>query len=244
MGIFSFMNRNQDNEDLDYTMPSSGEERKEEELPDLHREMPVEILGENNQIIINGIITEWKGREITLGRRPGGLSMKLCEIGSNVVVQGSNSKMEQLYFRATVAESSRTHIKLKDLVQETHENQRDAFRLVVNAPVSVYSYDDERMTRPEKCTLIDISVGGCCISSEYLHGEGEVLRIKVKLEDYVDLNLVGEVIRVMERGRDDFRCGILFAQLTNEEHRALTQMLFNLQVGSRQEHRRGKYGHW
>ena len=246
MGIFSFMNRNQENEDnegLDYTMPSSEEERKEE-LPELHREMPVEILGENNQMIISGIITEWKGREITLGRRPGGLSMKLCEIGSNVVLQGSNSKLEQFYFRGTVAESSRTHIKLTDLVQEIHENQRDAFRLVVNAPVSVYSYDDERMTRPEKCTLIDISVGGCCISSEYLHGEGEVLRIKIKLEDYVDLNLVGEVIRVMERGRDDFRCGILFAQLTREEHQALTKMLFNLQVGSRLEHRRGDDGHW
>ena len=244
MGIFSFFNRDQDLEDLDFTPPVPEEEPKGE-LPDLRREMPVEVLGEDDQVIISGLITEFKNREITLGRHPGGLSFKICEPGTNVVVQGRDSKMEQFYLRAVVAESSRIHIKLTDLEQEERENLRDTFRLAVNVPVSVYSYADERMLRPEECTLVDISVGGCCISSEYLHGEGEVLRLRIKLEDYAPMDFVGEIIRVTEHRRNDIRCGILFAQLTEEEHETLTKMLFNLQVGNLRTHGRvSKTGHW
>ena len=244
MGIFSFLNRDQDLEDIDLT-PEVPEEEPKGKLPDLRREMPVEVLGEDDQVIIEGVITECKGREITLGRRPGGLSFKICEPGANVVVQGRDAGMEQFYLRAVVAESSRIQIKLTDLEQEERENVRDNFRLAVNAPISIYYYTDERMTRPEACTLVDISVGGCCISSEYLHGEGEVLRIRLKLEDYVAMDLVGEVIRVTENGRKDFRYGILFAELTREEHEAMTKMLFNLQVGNRQEHSRSpRTGQW
>ena len=55
---------------------------------------------------------------------------------------------------------------------------------------------DERFAHPERCTLVDISTGGCCIATEYLHGEGEVLRLKIKLRDYAPMDFVGEVIRV------------------------------------------------
>lgn len=245
MGIFSFLNRDQDLEDFTPTPEVVQEEKPKGKLPDLRREMFVEVLGEDDQVMIEGVITEIKGREITLGRRPGGLSFKICEPGDSVIVQGCDNKMERFYLRAVVAESSRIHIKLTDLEQEERENLRDTFRLAVNVPVSVYSYADERMLRPEECVLVDISVGGCCISSEYLHGEGEVLRLRIKLEDYAPMDFVGEIIRVTEHRRNDIRCGILFAQLTADEHETLTKMLFNIQVGNRQEHSRaGGPGHW
>lgn len=245
MGIFSFLNRDQDLEDFDYTaLAPQEQEEPEVELPDLCREMPIEILEESGKVLNTGLITERKGREIAMGRHPGGLSFKICEPGSAVFIRGCDNKMTQFYLRATVAESSRISMRLKDLEPEVRENHRDAFRLAVNAPISIYYYNDERMERPEKCTLVDISTGGCCISSEYLHGEGEVLRLRIKLEDYVAMDFVGEVIRVSECGPNDFRCGILFAQLKKEETEALTKMLFNLQLGNRREHSRSEDGHW
>lgn len=244
MGIFSFLNRGQDFEAIDPAPPVPEEEPKGK-LPDLRREMAVEILGEDEEVELSGVITEVNRGEMTLGRHPGGLSFKIYEEGTNVTVQGRDSKLEQFYLRAVVAESSRIHIKLKDLEQETRENLRDNFRLAVNTPISIYSYADERMLRPEECTLVDISVGGCCISSEYLHGEGEVLRLKIKLKDYATMNLVGEIIRVTEHKRNDIRCGILFAELTKDENEALTKMLFNLQAGNLHTHGRvNSFGHW
>ena len=91
---------------------------------------------------------------------------------------------------------------------------------------------------------MNISTGGCCFTSEYLHGEGEVLRIKVKLEDYVAMDFIGEVIRVVECGPNEFRCGVLFAQLKKEEINSLTKVLFNMQLGNRREHSRTEDGHW
>ncbi|WP_295761503.1 PilZ domain-containing protein [uncultured Oscillibacter sp.] len=243
MGIFSFLNRDQDYEDIDLTSVIPAEEPGPE-LPDLCREMPIEILDEGGQVLNTGLITERKGREIAMGRHPGGLSFKICEPGSTVFVRGCDNRMVQFYLRATVVESSRILMRLKDLAPEVRENQRDAFRLAVNAPISICYVNDERFERPEQCTLVDISTGGCCIVSEYLHGEGEVLRLRVKLEDYVAMDFVGEVIRVVDCGKDGFRCGILFAQLKKEEVEALTKMLFNLQLGNRREHSRSETGHW
>lgn len=251
MGILSFLNKNQ-NQDQDFDdleefddTPSISQAagKPKAELPDLHREMLVEILGENGQGIIDGIITECSRREITIGRRPGGLSFKPCEIGSGVVVRGRDDKMAQFYLRAVVAESSRIHLRLKDLVQEVRDDLRDAFRLTVNAPITVFFYDDEHMQLPMDCTLVDISAGGCCISSERRYEEGGVLRLRIKLGDYVPMNFVGEIIRVTERGHSDHSYGILFAQMDKGEQDVLTRTLFNLQAGDRKEHSRVN-GHW
>ena len=45
--------------------------------------------------------------------------------------------------RAVVAESSRVHMRLKDLVQETRNDLRDTFRLTVNTPITIFCYEDE-----------------------------------------------------------------------------------------------------
>lgn len=234
MGIFSFLSRDRDLEAVAPAPATAQEEGKRMgRFPDLRKEMPLELLGEDGQVAIRGRITECSRQEIVLRRHPGGLSFHIYEPGTNVVVQGRDSRMERFYLRAVVAESSRIRIRLTDLEQEEREDLRSTFRLEVNAPISIYSYGDERMLRPEACTLVDISAGGCCISSEYLHGEDEVLRLKIKLEHYATMDLVGEVIRVTQHGPNDIRCGILFAQLTKDEHESLTRMLFNLQVGNR-----------
>ena len=214
-------------------------------FPEMCREMPIEIVEKSGRVLNTGLITEHGGTELTMGRHPGGLSFKVCEPGSTVFVRGCDNKMNQFYLRATVEESSRIQMRLKDLEPEVHENHRDTFRLAVNnVPISIYYMNDERFERPEECRLVDISTGGCCFTSEYLHGEGEVLRLKVKLEDYVAMDFIGEIIRVVECGPNEFRCGVLFAQLKRDEINSLTKVLFNMQLGNRREHSRSEEGHW
>ena len=245
MGIFSFLNRDQDLADYIPAPVTPAPEETGPGLPEMCREMPIEVVEKTGRVLNTGLITEHGGTEFTMGRHPGGLSFKVCEPGSTVYVRGCDNKMNQFYLRATVEESTRILMKLKDLEPEVHENQRDTFRLAVNnVPISIYYFNDERFERPEECRLVDISTGGCCFTSEYLHGEGEVLRIKVKLEDYVAMDFIGEVIRVVECGPNEFRCGILFAQLKRDEINSLTKILFNMQLGNRREHSRSEEGHW
>ncbi len=245
MGIFSFLNRDQDLADYIPAPVTPAPEETGPGLPEMCREMPIEVVEKTGRVLNTGLITEHGGTEFTMGRHPGGLSFKVCEPGSTVYVRGCDNKMNQFYLRATVEESTRILMKLKDLEPEVHENQRDTFRLAVNnVPISIYYFNDERFERPEECRLVDISTGGCCFTSEYLHGEGEVLRLKIKLEDYVAMDFIGEVIRVVECGPNEFRCGILFAQLKKDEINSLTKVLFNMQLGNRREHSRSEDGHW
>lgn len=249
MGLFSFFNRYRDYEDVDLpakepeetlAAPSAGA------LPDLNVGMPVEVMEESGHLLNAGLITGYreKDREVTIGRKPGALSFKLSEVGSTLFLRGCDNKMSQFYLRARVTESTRTTIKLSELEPEIRDNRRRNFRLAVNVPISIYYLNDERMERPEQCILVDISTEGCCIQSEYLHGEGEVLHLKVKLDEYVAMDFVGEVIRVNDCGPGGFRCGILFAQLKKDEVESLTKMLFNIQLGNRREHTRAEGGYW
>lgn len=245
MGIFSFLNRDQDLAEYIPAPVTPALEETGPGLPEMCREMPIEVVEKSGRVLNTGLITEYGGAELTMGRHPGGLSFKVCEPGSTVYVRGCDNKMNQFYLRATVEESSRILMRLKELEPEVHENHRDTFRLAVNnVPISIYYLNDERFERPEECKLVDISTGGCCFTSEHLHGEGEVLRIKVKLEDYVAMDFIGEVIRVVECGPNEFRCGVLFAQLKKEEINSLTKVLFNMQLGNRREHSRTEDGHW
>ena len=245
MGIFSFLNRDQDLADYIPAPVTPAPEETGPGLPEMCREMPIEVVEKTGRVLNTGLITEHGGTEFTMGRHPGGLSFKVCEPGSTVYIRGCDNKMNQFYLRATVSESTRIMMKLKELEPEVHENHRDTFRLAVNnVPISIYYLNDERFERPEECKLVDISTGGCCFTSEYLHGEGEVLRLKIKLEDYVAMDFIGEVIRVVECGPNEFRCGILFAQLKKDEINSLTKVLFNMQLGNRREHSRSEDGHW
>ncbi len=245
MGIFSsFLSRDQDYLPEETAAVQPVIEDRPSDFPEICNEMPIEVVEKTGRVLNTGLITSHQGMEISVGRLPGGLSFKICPPDSTVYVRGCDNKMTQFYLRATVEESSRTQMKLRDLEPEVHDNHRDTFRLSVNAPISIYYMSDERQERPEACTLVDISTGGCCLQSEYLHGEGEVLRLKVKLEDYVAMDFVGEVIRVVECGPKEFRYGILFAQLKKEEINALTKILFNMQLGNRREHSRTEEGHW
>ena len=211
---------------------------------ELYEGMRIEVTDPEGMPLVVGRITALGPSSLKLERLPGGLGFKVCSLESAVCASGYDKKMVPISLRAVVAESSRTVLKLKNVRVETHAENRDAFRLPLSVPVSLYRWEDEHCKTPEECLLVDISTGGCCFTSEYLHGEGEVLRLKIKLEDYVAMDFIGEVIRVVECGPSEFRCGVLFAQLKKEEINSLTKILFNMQLGNRREHSRSENGHW
>lgn len=206
--------------------------------------MRLDVTTPEGEALMSGRITDLGDGSLTLERLPGGLAFKVCSLDASLCASGYDKRMVPISMRASVQESTRTQLKLKNLRLVTHPEHREAFRLPLRVPVSLYRHDDEHFKSPEMCTLVDISTGGACVESEYIHAEDEVLRMRVKLDDYTPLNFVGQIVRCYEHAPGLFRYGLLFAQLTEEEITALNRILFNLQTGVKSTHMRTDGGHW
>lgn len=211
---------------------------------ELYEGMRIDVTEPDGTPLVVGRITALTSTSLTLERLPGGLGFRVCSLEAAVCASGYDKKMVPISLRATVQESSRTVLKLKNVQVETHAEHREAFRLPISVPVSLYRWDDEHCKTPEECTLVDISTGGACVQSEYIHAEDEVLRIRLKLDDYTPLNFVGQIVRCVEHSPGQFRYGFLFAQLTEEEITSLNKILFNMQTGVKRTHMRTEIGHW
>lgn len=244
MSIFSslFSRESEDDSELE-TGPESGEASCAP-TGELCLGMRIDVTTPEGAPLLVGKITALTSDTLTLERLPGGLAFKICSLESLVCASGYDKKMVPIGLRATVQESTRTVLKLKNIQIETHSENRDAFRLPLSAPVSLYRQDDEHYRSPEECILVDISTGGACVQSEYIHSEDEVLRIRLKLDDYSPLNFIGQIVRCTEYAPGQFRYGFLFAQLTEDEITALNKILFNLQTGNKRTHMRIERGHW
>lgn len=249
MGIFSFFSReSEDAEDL--LLETEQLPRRNPSQPEsaptgeLYEGMHLDVMTKEGEPLLSGRVTAFTPDSLTLGRLPGELSFKISPVGTTVSLCGYDRRLIPLCLSGTVQESGRTIFQLKNLKIEHHVEHRDNFRLPFTTPVSLYRSDDERQRNPEECTLVNISTGGCCVQSEYIHVEDEVLRIRVKLEEYAPLNFVGQVVRCVEHAPGVFWYGILFAQLTEQEITALNKTLYNLQMGIKQTHVRSEEGHW
>ena len=216
------------------------------ELPELYNGLTLDLETTDGVHILTGRLTGYAPDDtaLSLERLPGGLSFSVRDVGTSVLVRGVTESMTQFFLKGTIQESSRLICRLKDVKVKSITEMRHDFRLRMGIPVTMFYQTDTTYSHPEECTLVDISTGGACIESEYLHAEDEVLRLKVKLMDYAPMEFIGEIIRVVEYQPGKFRYGFLFAQLKEGELTELTRTLYNIQVGNRSTRVRSEEGHW
>lgn len=244
MGFFSnLLGRSEDNYEYE---AESTENESPGIMPELYSGMKLEVETAEGEEILCGRISGYTEGDttLTLERLPGGLSFKIRDIGTTVILRGYYENLSQFVMKGTIQESTRLVCRVKDVKMKPFPEQRQNFRLRTNCTAALYLPSDEGHSNPEECTLIDISTGGACLESEYLHGEDEVLRLKLKLEDYVPMEFTGEIIRVVEMAPGKFRYGFLFAQLQESEMTDLTRTLYNIQVGNKLPWTRHGQGHW
>lgn len=247
MGFLSYLfGRNKEDED-DEEEDEEYEEEEEDEseagsnpsgIPTLTKGLLLSVMLQNNQPLLSGQLADFAQTSMILERAPGQFSFATCSIGTTVYIRGYTQDSEPVDLKGTVEESSRTLLRISHLQAVPRDEQRANFRLPIDSDATLYYQEDERMQNPEQCKLVNLSTGGACIQSEYIHGEGEVLRLKIQLEGYAPMTLLGEIIRVEEPSHGIFRYGFLFAKLSQNENTSLTRMLFNIQVGNRKGYSR------
>jgi len=249
MGFLSSLFGRSKKEEDDIEEKEQEQEETAGKFPTLTVGLTLNVSLQNGQPLLAGKISHYTKNILSLERTTGQLSFATCDVGTVVYIRGyTNNGTTPFDIKGIVEESSRILCRIKDLQVVEHDEQRSNFRLTIDVPVSLYYQEDKRLQNPEACRLVNISTGGALIQSDFLHCEGEVLRLKVQLEDYVPMTFLGQVIRVEEPEPNKFRYGFLFAQLDEQATANLRQMLFNIQIGYKHERsRRGSGdgpGHW
>lgn len=215
-----------------------------EGFPELYKGMTINVMEKNGDTLLSGRVTDLSPSSLTIERMPGWISFNTREPGTAVSIIGYNKTMVPFCLDATVQESSRISCRLVNLSLQKFFEHRQSFRLPIHTGASLYYQTDEFFKNPEECIVIDISTGGACIESEFLHAEDEVLTLKIKVEEYKPMSFKGQIIRVQEYSPGKFRYGFLFAQLTEDEVTDLTRTLYNIQVGNKKSWSRNEKGTW
>lgn len=238
MGFFSYFFSSEDEDDEEVTPEAEGQEEERSPTDELFDGMRLDVTDKQGEPLFSGRIAARTHNTLTLDRLPGELSFPILPINSELNINGFDRKLLPICLSAVVQQSTRILLVLKDLAIENHAENRSTFRLPYNAPVSLFRADDERLRNPEPCRLINVSTGGCCLESEYIHAENEVVRVSLELTEYAPLTYLGQITRGEERAPGIFRYGILFAQLTEQEISLLNRTMFNLQVSIKGTHQR------
>lgn len=108
-------------------------------------------------------------------------------------------------------------------------NDRAFFRLDTNLEATATMFSGLTMgERP--CRLLNISVGGACISSEHRYHDGDKFLLKVRMmEDRPESAMFAEVVRVIEKDGGRFTYGCRFLELTDADEEQITQNIFAAQ---------------
>ena len=108
-------------------------------------------------------------------------------------------------------------------------NDRAFFRLDTNLDATATMFRGLEMGE-KPCKLLNISIGGACISSESRYHDGDKFLLKVRLlEDRPESALFSQVVRVLEKGGAGFEYGCRFLELTEADQEQITQNIFAAQ---------------
>ena len=118
---------------------------------------------------------------------------------------------------------------VEDLTVCSAGNDRAFFRLATDLNATATTFRGLEMGE-KPCRLLNISVGGACISSEYKYHEGDNFLLKVKLlEDRPESVMFSQIVRVIEKDGGKFEYGCRFSELTEEEKEKIIQNIFAAQ---------------
>ena len=143
-------------------------------------------------------------------------------------IRGYNDhNRKAVYMEGVISPMPQNIWKVEELVVRRVGNDRAFFRLDTNLDATATMFSGLSMgERP--CKLLNISVGGACITSETPYHEGDKFLLKVKLlADRPESVIYSEVMRIIHKDKVEYGCR--FLELTEEDETKITQNIFTVQ---------------
>ena len=112
-------------------------------------------------------------------------------------------------------------------------NDRAFFRLSTDIEATLTTFSGHGASE-QPCRLLNISIGGVCIGSEYVHHIDDRFLLNVKLlEDRAPSAMYCQILRITEKEQSKYEYGCKFLELTEADQDQIAQNIFTFQCKKR-----------
>ena len=211
------------------TPAQKNEKAAEEESLDIYSGMRVEVTTDAGQILFVAKLMGLHGKKAELHQ------YSECEIVKDVEtiharIRGySDYERKAVYMEGIITPGPKHIWQVEELTIVRVGNDRAFFRLTTNLDATATMFSGLAMGE-KPCKLLNISVGGASVSSEYRYHEGDKFLLKVRLlEDRPESAMFSQIVRVIEKDEGKFEYGCRFLELTEVDQEQITRNIFAAQ---------------
>lgn len=200
-----------------------------ESRPVVYSGMRVEVAKPDGRILFAGKLMDYRGNQAKLYQFIE-IDVDIGEEPVEVKIRGYNDKTRMAVYMNALIFPQPNHVwQVEKLVVEREENDRAFFRLELDTEATVTTFGGFG-SGEYVCRLVNISVGGVCIRTDYAHQKGDKFLLRVQLlEDRDFSTMYCQVVRVTPREQGGFEYGCRFLELTEKDETRITQNIFEFQ---------------
>ena len=209
--------------------PQEGKQADGTEELDIYSGMRVEVTTDKGQVLFVAKLLGLNGNKAELHQYSEYEAAEDAE-ALHVKIRGySDYERKAVCMEGIITPSPRHIWKVEELTVVRIGNDRAFFRLETNLDATITMFSG--LTIGEKpCKLLNISIGGASVSSEYRYYEGDKFLLKVRLlEDRPESAMYAQVVRVIEKDEGKIEYGCQFLGLTEADQEQITQNIFAAQ---------------
>ncbi len=141
----------------------------------------------------------------------------------------SDHERKAVYMEGVITPGPKHIWQVEELTVARVGNDRAFFRLETNLEATATMFSGLAMGE-KPCRLLNISVGGASVGSEYRYHEGDKFLLKVRLlEDRPESVMFAQVVRVIAKDAEEFEYGCRFLELTEADQEQITKNIFAAQ---------------
>lgn len=199
-----------------------------EEL-DIYSGMRVEVTTAAGQILFVAKLMGLHGDKAELHQYSEAAIVKDVETIHARIRGYSDYERKAVYMEGIITPGPKHIWQVEELTIVRVGNDRAFFRLTTNLDATATTFSGLAMGE-KPCKLLNISVGGASVSSEYRYHKGDKFLLKVRLlEDRPESVMFSQIVRVVEKDEGKFEYGCRFLELTEVDQEQITRNIFAAQ---------------
>lgn len=211
------------------TPAQKNEKAAEEESLDIYSGMRVEVTTDAGQILFVAKLMGLHGKKAELHQYSESEIVKDVETIHARIRGYSDYERKAVYMEGIITPGPKHIWQVEELTIVRVGNDRAFFRLTTNLDATATMFSGLAMGE-KPCKLLNISVGGASVSSEYRYHKGDKFLLKVRLlEDRPESAMFSQIVRVVEKDEGKFEYGCRFLELTEVDQEQITRNIFAAQ---------------
>lgn len=222
---------------LDWFMKKPPREAPEEEPPreepEVYSGMRVEVTTPEGQMLFAAKLMGLRGDKAELYQYTESIVSQDTE-PLNVRIRGYNDhKRKAVYMEGVISPKPKHIWQVEELKVVRAGNDRAFFRLDTDLDATITTFSGFN-SGELPCKMLNISVGGACVSTDHIFHKHDKFLLKVKLLEDRDISVMYcEVLRIIEAKGDKFEYGCRFLELNEADQDRITQNIFAVQLRER-----------